>query len=91
MPLVLTYRAAVLLEAADPWRAAESTVFRTKYAALYAVTWTGEVYDRYWLWYLPRDVREVLSGCADALQVVIGKVYNVHELYVLMAVEETVN
>eukprot|EP00171_Calliarthron_tuberculosum_P022285 IDg22285t1 len=42
LPLVLTYRAEVFMSPDNPWASVEGTVFRTEYAALYAVAWLRE-------------------------------------------------
>lgn len=63
-------------------------LFRTEYAALYTVFWMMEVYGRYWIWYMPNGVREVLEVCADAdgFSDVLGNAMSLRDLYALMVV-----
>lgn len=74
-----------------PWSIVEGTVFRKEFAGLYAVTWLREIYGRYRMWYMLSGVRDVLTGCRDALKNVLGNDFNLEDLLVLMAVEATVS
>lgn len=54
----------------------DETVFRIENAALYFFSWLREVYGQYWLWYLPKGVREALKGCSAVLEAVLGNEFN---------------
>eukprot|EP00171_Calliarthron_tuberculosum_P007069 IDg7069t1 len=90
LPLVLTYRAEVFMSPDNPWASIEGTVFRTEYAALYAVAWLRELYGRFRMWYFLSGVRTVLEGYRLSLASVLGSDANVDDLFALMAVEASV-